>query len=337
MLDVKNANTDVYTDLNGLAKLKTAARENSPEAIEKVAKQFESLFLNMVLKGMRQAKLSDGIMDSEQSKFYQDMYDQQLAIHLAGKSGTGLADVIVKQLSPQQQTFHEKRDIGDYLQAPLAALIRNKTREPELTDTTTGRLAALSPEGVQTFALDATAGSELEPMQSTTEVSGALKSKQHFVDSLLPMAKQAAAELGVDPKILVAQAALETGWGKSVIKNRDGSSTHNLFNIKASKAWAGKQANVSTLEFEQGIAKKTMSGFRAYGSYQDSFNDYVKFLKENPRYSDALKQVANPASYVRELQQAGYATDPNYANKIMTIFNGQQLAAKAPEQLLAMQ
>lgn len=335
MLNVNDS--AVYTDFDALAKLKTAAKENSPEAVKQVAKQFEALFLNMVLKGMRQAKLSDGLMDSDQSKFYQDMYDQQLAVNLAGNPGTGLADLVAKQLSPDQNRVQEKRDITDYLQNSLTAITTQLKPLQVLPKAAAEKPAFIEANGVRTFALDSIEEPVFQALPDTSKAVGAIKSRQHFVDKLLPLAKQAAAELGVDPRILVAQAALETGWGQSVIKTRDGNSSHNLFNIKAGKAWTGKQANVSTLEFEQGIAKKTMAGFRAYSSYQDSFNDYVKFLKENPRYSDALKAVSNPAGYIQELQQAGYATDPNYSGKVLTIYNGKHLAANAPEQLLAMQ
>jgi flagellar protein FlgJ len=150
------------------------------------------------------------------------------------------------------------------------------------------------------------------------------------MDNLLPHARQAARELGVDANLLLAQAALETGWGQSVIKNNQGDSSFNLFNIKADKSWQGKQTKVATLEYDGDVAKKTMAGFRSYGSYKDSFDDYVNFIKSNPRYSDALKKVGSPAHYIRELQQAGYATDPRYAEKVMSIYRS-QIAGQVPD------
>ena len=140
-----------------------------------------------------------------------------------------------------------------------------------------------------------------------------------FVATMLPMAEQAAKRIGIDPRYLVAQAALETGWGKSVMRNTDGSSSHNLFGIKASGNWQGDQARAITSEFRDGQFVKETAAFRSYGSYQDSFHDLVSLLQNNSRYQDAVKSADNPEQFVRELQKAGYATDPNYASKISQI------------------
>lgn len=330
MLDVKNS--EVYTDFNGLGKLKAAARDNAPEALKQVAKQFESVFLNMVLKSMREAKLGEGLLDTQQSKFYQDMYDQQLAVHLSGEPGVGLADMIVQQLSPKDKEFRVQRDLNDYLDNPL----RSRAMQVQADDAITSgenlnRFARIHQLNHAVKVTEMDTLPELEGVPEHFEPDSVIRSKQQFVEQLLPMAEQASQELGVEPKVLLAQAALETRWGQSVIKHRDGSSSFNLFNIKASKSWDGKQATVSTLEFEQGIAKKTMAGFRAYNSYAESFADYVKFIKENPRYQEALQHAANPGHYMQKLQQAGYATDPGYASKVMSIYHGKTFAAAAPD------
>lgn len=296
------ANADIYTDFNGLAQLKNEARNNSPEAIKEVAKQFESVFLTMVLKSMRQAKLADSIMDSKQSEFFRDMYDQQMAVHLSGDPGTGLAELIARQLSPKQDEAQEPLSAEDYLNrsASFAAAHR----------------AAPKPADAASPVVEVR-----EAQTPLKEVGGKpLTNKEQFIETLRPYAEKAAASLGVDADVLLAQAALETGWGKSVIKHRDGSSSYNLFNIKADKSWQGKQVKKATLEFDNGIGRKEMAGFRAYGSYQDSFNDYVQFIKENPRYQNAIKMAHKPERYMHELQQAGYATDPGYAAKVMRIY-----------------
>ncbi|MFJ4354319.1 flagellar assembly peptidoglycan hydrolase FlgJ [Pseudomonas sp. NPDC089428] len=140
-----------------------------------------------------------------------------------------------------------------------------------------------------------------------------------FVATMLPMAEQAAKRIGIDPRYLVAQAALETGWGKSVMRNSDGSSSHNLFGIKASGNWEGDSARAITSEFRDGQFVKETAAFRSYDSYQDSFHDLVSLLQNNSRYQDAVKSADNPEQFVRELQKAGYATDPNYASKISQI------------------
>jgi len=147
----------------------------------------------------------------------------------------------------------------------------------------------------------------------------AFADSDEFVATMLPMAEQAAKRIGVDPRYLVAQAALETGWGKSVMRNSDGSSSHNLFGIKASGNWEGDSARAITSEFRDGQFVKETAAFRSYDSYQDSFHDLVSLLQNNSRYQDAVKSADNPEQFVRELQKAGYATDPNYASKISQI------------------
>lgn len=147
----------------------------------------------------------------------------------------------------------------------------------------------------------------------------AFSSQDEFVATMLPMAKAAAARIGIDPKYLVAQAALETGWGKSVMRAEDGSSSHNLFGIKAGQSWQGGQARAITSEFRDGAMVKETAQFRSYSSYQDSFHDLVTLLQSNDRYKEVVKSADNPEQFVRELQKAGYATDPAYASKISQI------------------
>ena len=147
----------------------------------------------------------------------------------------------------------------------------------------------------------------------------AFRDADEFVNAMLPMAKEAADRIGVDPRYLVAQAALETGWGKSVMRQPDGSSSHNLFGIKASANWKGDSARAITSEFRNGAMVKETAEFRSYDSYKDSFHDLVTLLQTNNRYQDVVKSADNPEQFVRELQKAGYATDPDYASKISQI------------------
>jgi len=353
MLNVHNANADVYTDFNGLANLKNQARKDSPEALKEVAKQFEAIFLGNILKGMREAKLADGIADSDQSKFYNDMYDQQLAVHLSGKPGVGLADLIVKQLGHNSEPppANEKPALADYLNRSAAALntlsqhvgyASRTSTEQKVRDAypTTGNRASSYADGqviINAYIHDSSPLNAMTEIPLKNDPARPIQSAEDFVRQLHPYAQQAAKELGVEPKVLLAQAALETGWGRSLIKNSNGSNSFNLFNIKADKSWQGKQAQVPTLEFEQGIAKKVNAGFRSYASFQESFRDYVDFIKTNPRYGDALKQAGNGDRYLQELQQAGYATDPGYANKVMSIYHGDTMAGFKPETIVAMQ
>ncbi len=382
-------NADVYTDFNGLNKLKGQARKESPEALKEVAKQFESIFLNNVLKSMREAKLADGAMDSDQSKFYNDMYDQQLAVHLSGSPGVGLADLIVKQLghdkpknekqdtedslnrsvgiNPPQPPFYkgggEKDDFpiekggdekiappfekgGDEKIAPpfekggLGGIVNGQAKVAPYIQDATARMQEVEQrmERLPRDPLDAMTEFPFDsPMRGLKDGHALpIQSAEEFVKRLHPYAVQAARELGVEPKVILAQAALESGWGRSTIKNGNGDSTFNLFNIKADKAWQGKQAQVATLEFDQGVAKKVNAGFRSYDSFEESFRDYVDFIKTNPRYGDALKKAGNAEQYMHELQRAGYATDPKYANKVMSIYQGNTMADLEPDVIMAM-
>jgi flagellar protein FlgJ len=296
------ASADVYTDFNGLAKLKLEAKQQTPAAIKEVARQFESVFIGMVLKSMREASGSEGgILDNNQSKFYQEMHDQQLSVHLAGEPGIGLAALIERQLSPKQYEMQDKLGLTDYQERPVMR-----------ADPIKARPVAVNSDKAQPIA---------------SAMTREIKSPQDFVRELQAAATQAAKALGVDSKVLLAQAALETGWGKNVIKMTDGQSSFNLFNIKAHNNWTGKQATINTLEYDKGgVARQEKARFRAYDSYQDSFNDYVRFIKENPRYQQALKQRSEPEQYMHELQAAGYATDPVYANKVMRIYHSETLS-----------
>ena len=313
MLSTPANNTSVYNDFSEFSKLKVQSKTDSPAALQKVAKQFEALFLNNILKGMRSAQLADGAFDSDQSKTYNEMYDQQLSVHLAGKPGVGLADLIVKQLSPKGETS-QAQTLEDYLNNPVTMV---KT-----------------PDGVVFNGNSFNGDSDEIPFKNGRLVP--IQSAVDFVKQLQPFAQQAAKGLGIDPNALLAQAALESGWGNAVIKNSDGTSSHNLFNIKADRSWRGKQAQVSTLEFDQGIARRMNSGFRAYPSFQESFHDYVNFIKDNPRYESALKKVSNVGQYMRELQKAGYATDPSYADKVMHIYQSNTLNVFASDAAVAM-
>ncbi len=341
-------NADVYTDFNGLAKLKNQARQESPEALKEVAKQFESIFLNNVLKSMREAKLAEGAMDNDQSKFYNEMYDQQLAVHLSGSPGVGLADLIVKQLS-HDKPKNEKQSTEDSLNRS-GGISRSGTEQVHAVNRQISQKAdgfavgsAEGPAKVTPYIQD---GSPLDamtefpfdsPMSGLKDGQGLpIQSAEEFVRRLHPLAVQAAKELGVEPKVILAQAALESGWGRSTIRNGNGDNTFNLFNIKADKAWQGKQAQVATLEFDQGVAKKVNAGFRSYDSFEESFKDYVDFIKTNPRYGDALKKAGNAEQYMHELQRAGYATDPKYANKVMSIYQGNTMAEFEPDVIMAM-
>ncbi|WP_439134338.1 flagellar assembly peptidoglycan hydrolase FlgJ, partial [Pseudomaricurvus sp.] len=142
---------------------------------------------------------------------------------------------------------------------------------------------------------------------------------ESFKEHLLLLARKAAEALGVHGEVLLSQAALETGWGKHLIKDESGQNSYNLFGIKADSSWQGDKAVVSTLEYRDGVPVRERASFRAYSSFAESFQDYVSFIKNNSRYQEALKAASDAVEYVKGLQQAGYATDPKYADKIIGI------------------
>jgi flagellar protein FlgJ len=305
MLGSQLQQADVYTDFQGLAALRREAGQQSPEALEKVAQQFEALFTQMMLKSMRDAGgMEGGLFDNNQTRLYQDMYDKQLSLQLSeGGNGMGLAKVLVRQL---RSALPQPAPDGD------SAAPRGGYEVPE--------------RGMQTFALQVPPLSAADRGEALAAPSPAFASPREFVAGLWPHAEKAAGKLGVDPRALLAQAALETGWGKAVIRRPDGSSSHNLFNIKADHRWGGEQVGKVTLEFRDGVAQKEQASFRAYGSYAQSFDDYCDFLKRHPRYREALEAGADSHLFAERLQEAGYATDPAYASKIKRIVNSDLMA-----------
>jgi flagellar protein FlgJ len=288
----------VYTDFSGLAALKARAREDQDAALDQVSRQFESLFLQMMLKSMRDASLGGGLMDSKQSEFYRDMYDKQIAVDMAQTHGIGLADVL-------------KRQLGGGISAPYGGL------SPEEY---IGMPIQVSPSGKATPG----AGESGAPREkaATMKFDG---SPESFLDQLWPVAEEAAAKLDLAPEALLAQAALETGWGRHVMQQHQGDSSHNLFGIKADSRWQGDKVHVSTLEYRDGVALNTRANFRAYGSFEESFSDYVDFVQQNPRYRAALSKTDDPEAYFSALQEAGYATDPAYADKIKRILDSEPM------------
>lgn len=336
----EGANTQLYTDLAELQKLKSKAKGNEAEGLRMAAEQFEQVFLNMLLRSMREANAAfgeDNFMNSSQTKFYQGMFDNQIAMEISSSQGIGLSDVLVRQLS-QKAGDSAKPDV-DLKDMDLDSRRLNSAFDQAAAVAASALLAKAegqeNPPGITLTAEQEDAVKEVFQQLNTSksshksELPDRFSSPEEFVEKLLPLAEKVAEGLGVDPRVLVAQAALETGWGKYMVRGTDGSNSNNLFNIKADSRWGGSSAQVSTLEYRDGVAQREKALFRSYSSYEDSFNDYVDFLKNSPRYQQALQSAENPYDYVQQLQDAGYATDPAYAEKIKNIFEGELLASKS--------
>ena len=334
-----HSNSISYTDLNAMAQLKAGSKADSAENLQQVASQFESLFLNVMVKSMRdanQAFAEGNPLNTPQTRFYQDMYDSQLSVHLAEKQGMGLADVMMRQLSPEKTTAATPASTAtasiDAERPDHSALLARRRlgisagwgevtlgQNTAAADQPTNPAAASEPSR-NWLPLRAQQAAETSPaVAAATNAKTRFDSPAEFTRAMLPMAEKAAARLGVDPHYLVAQAALETGWGKSIIREKDGSSSHNLFGIKTHGQWQGDSANVLTSEYRGGVKQQERATFRSYDSYEQSFNDYVDFLESNGRYEQALTRTADADAFFRELQQAGYATDPRYAAKVSQI------------------
>jgi flagellar protein FlgJ len=374
----------VYTDLSGLAKLGSAARKNDPAALAEVAGQFESLFMNLMLKSMRDANAvfaKGNFLNSSNVNTYQQMLDQQLSVSLADKGSMGLAKILMKQLSPPGQALpksgeNTKEDLTEGFDALLHSPSENKiSADNNLKELSQGMLTAhdaragvllTESEGSVTPAPDdrvendsaennnvdcamlpefdntATAllaqnftisdQSNMQPLdvfgsemtKNPAQVEGfsgpASSNQQAFIQTLLPTAKYVVGRSGVDPKMLIAQAALETGWGKHVIKHPNGSSSYNLFNIKADENWTGKTVTKDVSEYRDGVVMKQRSRFRAYDSFTESFKDYMHLVQHSERYAQAMSQRNEPQAYIKQLHRAGYATDPHYSTKVNKVY-----------------
>ncbi|AKO52356.1 glucosaminidase [Marinobacter psychrophilus] len=318
MQDYRIQQANVYTDFEGLNALKTQARTDKESALREVARQFESLFLAEMLKSMRKAGdvMAEGnYLNTNESQAYRDMFDNQISLSMSGNQGTGLADALVRQLSPKVPGM---RSDGSPLAGQKATLADYDRSVPPLSP----RLPA-EVKSVQQLA------EALPVMADGSEDDAPLlarfDSPEQFVQTLLPMAQRIAKDSGINPRFMVAQAALETGWGKHMIEGESDSPSYNLFGIKADQRWQGDSVSITTTEFREGVPMKEQAEFRVYADYEASMRDYVDFLESNPRYRDVLAVADKPAQFAEKLQQAGYATDPNYAEKIRSIMNRDSL------------
>ena len=272
-----------YTDFSALTQLKARAGTNDPQAVRAAARQFEALFLQMMLKSMRSA---GSVLAESRDRTYEEMFDQQIALELAERDSLGIGDLLLRQID----------SLGE---------IRGDVSQGNATEVSI-------PVGVP--GLSTRQRSDFRPDNA-----------KEFVADIWGLAKRTGRALGVDPRAIVAQAALETGWGSELIRDSDGISGNNLFGIKADSRWNGERIGVATLEYDGTRFVPQHAQFRAYSTLAEGFAGYEDFLKDSTRYTDAIRNGANPAQFAQELQAAGYATDPDYAEKIDRIISSRQL------------
>lgn len=299
-----NVANQLAIDVNGLAQTRRLAREDPRAALKDAARQFEAVFLQMVLKAMRDASPAQGMFDGEQTRLYQSMLDQQLAQVLSARGSTGLAALIEQQLARglPPQGADAGTEAGN-IPPPVP-------------------LRPAPPVGAAPAAQAPAAQAPAPALPA--DAAGVPAPARAFVDRLWPHAAEASRATGIPAHFMIAQAALETGWGRAELRAADGTPTYNLFGIKAGRGWKGAVAEATTTEYVNGVAQRTVERFRVYSSYAEAFRDYASLLTSNPRYAAVLNQQ-DAAGFARGLQRAGYATDPMYAEKLTRIIGGQAL------------
>ncbi|MGE8591678.1 MAG: flagellar assembly peptidoglycan hydrolase FlgJ [Alcaligenes sp.] len=298
-------------DMGRLSDLKRDVKKDpaGTDQQKQVARQFEALFLQMMVKRMREATPKEGLFDSQQTQMLQSMADEQLALHLASP-GIGLTQSILAQMQQGKPA-----DMSD-------DAVRAIAQGGDLDFRTGGsrEVSALLNVMRNNRASD----------RALAAAEGAPEHVVDFVSKMSRAANLASQQSGVPARLIMGQAALESGWGQREIKHPDGSTSYNLFGIKAGGSWKGQVVNVLTTEYEDGVAKKVTQPFRAYSSYEESFSDYARLIGNSPRY-EAVTQARNEIDAARKIQDAGYATDPRYAQKLIGIMGQLRGAASDVE------
>jgi len=301
-------------DVQSVDALRHTVRTSPEEGLKQVSRQFEALFMNMVLKSMREATPSSGLFENRDEKVYMSMLDQQLAQNLSGR-GVGLAEAMLAQLSraaPSGETGGTGNE-GMPL-APRAGI--------PLTPQSGIPLGSSPSPSIPARPSAASVDLGIYQRNSDRSAVGAVASLQGSVDSFVQRmggsAQVASEASGVPAPLILAQAALESGWGKREIRADDGTQSFNLFGIKADRGWKGPVVETTTTEYVDGEAQRVRAKFRAYGSYDEAFTDYARFITRNPRYANVLA-ADTPAEAAHGLQKAGYATDPQYGQKLVRI------------------
>ncbi|MDS0795623.1 flagellar assembly peptidoglycan hydrolase FlgJ [Burkholderia pseudomultivorans] len=306
-------------DVQGFDALRAQVKQSPQGGAKLVAGQFDAMFTQMMLKSMRDATPDGGLFDSHTSKMYTSMLDQQLAQQMSSR-GIGVADALMKQLMRNAGQGAGGGTATDLGAAGLgAAGFGESGNEGSLAAMNAMAKAyanAASNNGGLAGARGYTAGSALTP-----PLKGASGSPDAdaFVDRLAAPAQAASAATGIPARFIVGQAALESGWGKREIRAADGSTSHNVFGIKATKGWTGRTVSALTTEYVNGTPRRVVAKFRAYDSYEHAMTDYANLLKNNPRYAGVLSASRSVEGFAHGLQKAGYATDPNYAKKLISI------------------
>jgi flagellar protein FlgJ len=313
------ADAQNFLDVNGLNSIRQDAKSGDKagkkDALEQAAKQFEAIFMQMLMKSMRKAQEvleSDSPFNSESTKFYRDMHDQQMSLELSNNGALGLSELIVRQLGGDSENFTPHNILRSDGNLDSRGSLR--ISEPALLSNVSTVNDSSAHQG---SSKDRQTNGSIAAQAASMMQSPTFEQPKDFVSALTADAKRVQDKINVPFEVVIAQAALETGWGQKIIKTNSGESSNNLFNIKADSRWAGEKTHKETLEFENGAMVKKREPFRVYESIGQSVDDYLNLLTKSERYQGALENSANVEQFLHNLQSAGYATDPDYAKKII--------------------
>lgn len=312
-IKVQNTPNRAVFDAAATQDLRDQLRKDPQAGLKAAAQQFETLFLQMVLKSMRDTVPSDGLLQSDQTRFYNSLLDQQMAQNMASSgNGVGFARLIEQQLGRQYAPTD-----GTATGEDLSAILAGKDLP-----------AATNLQYLEVPSSLPTSAAYPAPAASSAAAAGskatAATTPKEFASQVWPHAVEASRATGIPPQFLVAQSALESGWGKNEIRKADGTSSYNLFGIKAGPGWTGDSVAVMTTEYVDGKPQQVVENFRAYSSYAEAFRDYAGLLRNSSRYGGVIG-TQDGTEFARRLQAAGYATDPKYAEKLASIINGPTL------------
>lgn len=307
-------------DVQGFDALRAQAAAAPQQSLKGVAKQFDAVFLQMMLKSMREATPQDSLLDSRDGAQFTSMLDEQLAQQMSSK-GVGVADALIKQLSRNAGGSGAGGTSGAAGAAgTLGAPGSSGGSGVEGNAAMMNALARAYSNSAANGALSKGAGySGASALTPPLRGNGNSPKVDAFVDKMAAPAQAAAEATGIPARFIIGQAALESGWGKGEIRNANGSPSHNVFGIKATKEWTGKTVSTVTTEYVNGRPRKVVEKFRAYDSYQEAMTDYANMLRNNPRYASVVNNTHDAASFAHGMQRAGYATDPHYAKKLISI------------------
>ena len=316
----------------GLNQLKAAAEANprSPQAIKAVAQQFEALLMQQMLNAMNATSLGPDMLGDTSGPMFKSMFTQQLATTLSQGQGIGLASFIARELSSRYGATAQSATpsaaasaaatapgarAADANAAALPLVARGNAALPEPLSTyrqnALPALAAAPATMPSMSTADAPNAAAATPAAQRKTDKSAAEQARSFIASILPSVQTAAKQLGVAPVAILAQAALETGWGQHTPGN-------NVFGVKAGGSWSGSTVQTLTREFQNGVSTVGAAAFRAYQNVADSVDNYATLLSR-PRYQSARGQGHDISAFASALQRSGYATDPDYAAKIVAI------------------